>query len=95
MAAMPMVLALTAKHLATFELPSGCVRLYIAADADAAGRNGIERLKCWARACGILPLVLAPELDDFNDDLRLDPSRLIASLRAQLAREDATVFLPS
>ncbi|MBB5045075.1 hypothetical protein HNQ66_004503 [Shinella fusca] len=95
MAAMPMVSALTAKHLATFELPSGCVRLNIAADADAAGRNGIERLKCRARACGILPLVLAPELGDFNDDLRLDPSRLIASLRAQLAREDATVFLPS
>ncbi|MCQ4633934.1 toprim domain-containing protein [Shinella sp. CPCC 100929] len=95
MPAMPMVSALTANHLAAFELPPECVRLYIAADADAAGRNGIERLSRRAQARGILPLVLAPELGDFNDDLRLDPSRLIASLRAQLAPEDATVFLPS
>ena len=95
MPAMPMVSALTANHLAAFDLPPGCVRLYIAADADAAGRTGIERLSRRAQARGILPLVLAPELGDFNDDLRLDPRRLIASLRAQLAPEDATVFLPS
>lgn len=95
MPGMPMVSALTANHLAAFELPPGCVRLYIAADADAAGRNGIERLSRRAQARGILPLVLAPELGDFNDDLRLDPSRLIASLRAQLAPLDAAVFLPS
>jgi len=95
MPGMPMVSALTANHLAAFDLPPGCVRLYIAADADAAGRNGIERLSRRAQARGILPLVLAPELGDFNDDLRLDPSRLIDSLRAQLAPEDASVFLPS
>lgn len=95
MPAMPMASALTANHLAAFELPPECVRLYIAADADAAGRNGIERLSRRAQARGILPLVLAPELGDFNDDLRQDPSRLIASLRAQLAPEDASVFLPS
>lgn len=95
MPAMPMVSALTANHLAAFDLPPGCLRLYIAADADAAGRNGIQRLSRRAQACGILPLVLAPELGDFNDDLRLDPSRLITSLRAQLAPEDAEVFLTS
>ena len=95
MPGMPMVSALTANHLAAFELPPGCVRLYIAADADAAGRNGIERLSRRAQARGILPLVLAPDLGDFNDDLRLDPSRLIASLQAQLVPEDAAAFLPS
>jgi len=95
MPAMPMVSALTANHLAAFDLPPGCVRLYIAADADAAGRNGTQRLSRRAQARGILSLVLAPELGDFNDDLRLDPSRLITSLRAQLAPEDAEVFLPS
>ena len=95
MPAMPMVSALTANHLAAFDLPPGCVRLYIAADADAAGRNGIQRLSRRAQSRGILPLVLAPDLGDFNDDLRLDPSRLITSLRAQLASEDAEVFLPS
>ncbi len=95
MPGMPMAAALTANHLAAFDLPTSCVRLYIAADADAAGRNGIERLSRRAQARGILPLVLAPELGDFNDDLRLDPSRMLASLRAQLAPEDVEVFLPS
>ena len=95
MPGLPMAAALTANHLAAFDLPPSCVRLYIAADADAAGRNGIERLSRRAQARGILPLVLAPELGDFNDDLRLDPSRMLASLRAQLAPEDVEVFLPS
>ena len=95
MPGMPIAAALTANHLAAFDLPPSCVRLYIAADADAAGRNGIERLSRRAQARGILPLVLAPELGDFNDDLRLDPSRMLASLRAQLAPEDVEVFLPS
>jgi hypothetical protein len=92
---MPMVSALTANHLAAFRLPDGCQRLYIAADADAAGRHGIEGLSRRAQALGILPLVLSPELGDFNEDLRrLGPDRLIASLRAQLAPEDVLSFLP-
>lgn len=96
MAGMPMVSALTANHLAAFQLPSGCMRLYIAADADAAGRHGIERLSRRAQALGILPLVLAPELGDFNEDLRrLGPSRVTAHLRTQLAPEDAHAFLPA
>jgi hypothetical protein len=93
---MPMVSALTANHLAAFRLPDGCQRLYIAADADAAGRHGIEGLSRRAQALGILPLVLSPELGDFNEDLRwLGPQRLIAHLRAQLAPEDVLAFLPA
>jgi len=93
---MPMVSALTANHLAAFRLPDGCRRLYIAADADAAGRHGIEGLSRRAQALGTLPLVLAPELGDFNEDLRrLGPERLIANLKAQLAPEDALAFLPA
>lgn len=93
---MPMVSALTANHLAAFRLPDGCQRLYIAADADAAGRHGIEGLSRRAQALGILPLVLSPELGDFNEDLRrLGPERLIAHLRAQLAPEDVLGFLPA
>lgn len=96
MPGMPMVSALTANHLAAFRLPAGCARLYIAADADAAGRHGIERLSRRAQALGVLPLVLAPELGDFNEDLRrLGPDRLTAHLRSQLAPEDALAFLPS
>ncbi|CDZ46517.1 DUF7146 domain-containing protein [Neorhizobium galegae] len=94
MPGMPMVAALTANHLAAFNFPPGCRRIYIAADADAAGRHGVERLSRRAQAHGILPLVLSPELGDFNDDLRrLGPDRLTASLRAQLIPEDMMAFL--
>ncbi|RUM96335.1 DNA primase [Pseudaminobacter arsenicus] len=94
MPGMPMVSALTANHLAAFHLPGGCLRLYIAADADAAGRHGIEALSRRAQALGILPLVLTPELGDFNDDLRrLGPDRVKAHLRPQLAPEDTLTFL--
>ncbi|MCA1439379.1 toprim domain-containing protein [Ensifer sp. IC4062] len=93
---MAMVAALTANHLAAFRLPAGCARLYIAADADAAGRHGIEGLSRRAQALGILPLVLAPELGDFNEDLRrLGPDRLTANLRSQLVPEDVLAFLPA
>ncbi len=86
---MPMVAALAANHLAAFRIPAGCRRLYIAADADAAGRHGIEGLSRRAQELGILPLVLAPELGDFNEDLRrLGPARLASHLRAQLAPDD-------
>ncbi len=96
MPGMPIVAALTANHLAAFRFPSGCQRLYIAADADAAGRHGIEGLSRRAQERGILPLVLSPELGDFNEDLRwLGPDRLTASLKAQLTPEDAVAFLPA
>ncbi|SCB47023.1 DUF7146 domain-containing protein [Rhizobium multihospitium] len=96
MPSMPMVAALTANHLAAFRFPPECRRVYIAADADAAGRHGIEALSRRAQEEGILPLVLSPELGDFNEDLRwLGPDRLTASLRAQLTPEDAMAFLPT
>lgn len=92
----PIVAALTANHLAAFRFPPGCQRLYIAADADAAGRHGIEGLSRRAQTHGILPLVLSPELGDFNEDLRwLGPDQITASLRAQLVQEDAMAFLPA
>lgn len=96
MPSMPMVAALTANHLAAFRFPPECRRVYIAADADAAGRHGIEALSRRAQEEGILPLVLSPELGDFNEDLRwLGPDRMTASLRAQLTPEDAMAFLPT
>ncbi len=95
MPAIPVVAALTANHLAAFNPPAECHRLYIAADADAAGRHAIEGLSRRALSIGILPLVLSPELGDFNEDLRrLGPDRLTANLRLQLAPEDALAFLP-
>ncbi|CDZ64423.1 Virulence-associated protein E [Neorhizobium galegae bv. orientalis] len=95
MPGMPIAAALTANHLAAFRFPPGCKRIYIAADADAAGRHGIEGLSRRAQECGILPLVLSPELGDFNEDLRwLGPDQMTASLKAQLTSEDAVTFLP-
>jgi hypothetical protein len=91
---MPMAAALSAHHLSAFRLPATCRRLYIAADADAAGRLGLEGLSRAAKSLGVLPLVLFPELGDVNEDLRrLGPSRMAANLRQQLFPEDAATFL--
>lgn len=95
MPALPVAAATSANHLAGLTFPPGCRRLYIAADADAAGRHGIERLSQRAGDAGILALVLRPQLGDFNDDLRhLGPARLAAWLSDQLVPEDARLFLP-
>ena len=95
MPALPVAAATSANHLAGLTFPPGCRRLYIAADADAAGRHGIERLSQRAGEAGILALALRPQLGDFNDDLRhLGPAHLAACLREQLVPEDARLFLP-
>jgi hypothetical protein len=91
MPAMPMIAATSANHLAALAFPPGCKRLYIAADADAAGRHSIER----AGEAGVVALVLRPQLGDFNEDLRrLGPDRLAAWLRDQLVSQDARVHVP-
>jgi len=96
MPSMPMAAATSANHLAGLTFPPGCRRLYIAADADAAGRHGIEHLSQRAGEAGILALALRPQLGDFNDDLRhLGPAHLAAWLSDQLAPDDARLFLPS
>ncbi|BCG97799.1 DUF7146 domain-containing protein [Mesorhizobium sp. 131-2-1] len=95
MPTLPVAAATSANHLAGLSFPAGCRRLYIAADADAAGRHGIERLSQRAAESGILALVLRPQLGDFNDDLRhLGPAHLAAWLSDQLVPEDARLFLP-
>lgn len=96
MPSLPVAAATSANHLAGLIFPPACRRLYIAADADAAGRHGIERLSQRAGEAGIAALVLRPQLGDFNDDLRhLSPARLMAWLRDQLVPEDVRLFLPS
>jgi hypothetical protein len=95
MPALPVAAATSANHLAGLSFPPGCRRVYIAADADAAGRHGIERLSQRAGESGILALVLRPQLGDFNDDLHhLGPAHLAAWLGDQLIPEDARLFLP-
>jgi hypothetical protein len=96
MPTLPVAAATSANHLAGLIIPPGCRRLYIAADADAAGRHGIERLSQRAGEAGVLAIVLRPRLGDFNDDLRhLGPDHLASSLGDQLVPEDSRHFLPS
>ncbi|QPC95610.1 toprim domain-containing protein [Mesorhizobium sp. INR15] len=96
MPTLPVAAATSANHLAGLIFPFGCRRLYIAADGDAAGRHGIERLSQRAGEAGILALALRPQLGDFNDDLRhLGPTHLAAWLSDQLAPEDARLLPPS
>jgi hypothetical protein len=94
MPALPVAAATSANHLSGLTFPPGCRRLYIAADADAAGRHGIRRLSQRAGEAGILTMVLRPQLGDFNDDLRqLGPAHLAAWLGDQLVPDDARRFL--
>jgi hypothetical protein len=87
--AMPMVAALSASHLAALVLPPSLKRLYIACDADPAGRHASERLAQRAEDTGVTVLALRPRGGDFNDDLRsLGSAALSAALRAQMAPDD-------
>ena len=65
----PAAAALSASHLAAFELPSGLRYLIIAQDNDAAGHSAAARLRARAQARGIAVVDLVPKLGDFNDDL--------------------------
>jgi hypothetical protein len=94
MPSMPVIAATSANHLSALSFPAGCERLYIAADADAAGRHGTERLSRRASEAGIMSVVLRPQLGDFNDDLRrFGPVGLAAWLRDQLEPHDARAHL--
>jgi hypothetical protein len=91
MPTMPMTAGLSANYLAALLLLG---RLYIAVDADPAGRGGVERLSRRAREFGIEVLTLTSRLGDFNEDLRrLGLGSLVEVLRPQLAPQDAMRFL--
>jgi hypothetical protein len=92
--AMPMIAATSANHLAAILFPASLRRLYIARDADPAGDTAVARLTERAHEAGIEALPLSPALDDFNGDLRrLGIDALRASVRIQLAPEDAVRFI--
>jgi hypothetical protein len=94
--AMPMIAGLSAAHLGALPIPHGVRRLYVAADADGAGRQGTLRLAARARQSGIEAMMLRSMLGDFNDDLRSGgPERLRLDLLRQLAPDDAARFLSS
>jgi len=91
----PVLAALSAAHLAAVLFPALLRRLYVAVDADAAGRRALERLFARGRMAGIEVFALHPALGDFNDDLRvLGLAALRENLRFQLLDDDAERFLP-
>jgi hypothetical protein len=93
MPALAMVAALSASHLGALLLPAGLKRLYVACDADAAGRHAFDRLAKRGQAEGIDVHPLYPMRDDFNDDLcALGPSVLCATIRDQIVPEDLTAL---
>lgn len=61
---------LTAQHLALFNPPPWCKRLWIARDNDEAGEKAASDLRARAEPMGIAVFDLVPERNDFNDDLR-------------------------
>lgn len=91
---MPMLAALSAAHLAAILFPDTLRRLYIVRDNDPAGDGARDTLIERANAAGIEAIVISPELDDFNEDLRtlgLDALRMEA--RQQVAPQDVARFM--
>jgi hypothetical protein len=94
MPGMAMVAALSAAHLAAILFPATLRRLYIVRDDDRAGDGAVAGLFDRAQSAGIEAMVLSPQCEDFNEDLRnFDINALRAALRIQLAPEDVVRFL--
>ena len=92
---LPAIAALSAAHLGALILPPTLRRLYIAEEADAAGRHGANQLAARAEAHGVETLRLRAALGDLNDDLvHLGADALRDELRVQLAPEDVLRCLP-
>ncbi|MBN8816296.1 MAG: toprim domain-containing protein [Sphingomonas sp.] len=91
-----MIAGLSAPHLAAIAFPPELQRLYVARDDDPAGAHAVTTLTERTDAFGIAMIVLEPQLDDFNADLRLmGLDRLRAHLARQLIPEDRARFLLS
>ncbi|MCA3704326.1 MAG: toprim domain-containing protein [Methylobacterium sp.] len=80
-----LVAALSAAHLAAFDLPAWVRQLLIARDNDPAGNRAARRLARRAEQAGLAVTILRPVLKDFNADRRLlGPGALISTLRRQI-----------
>jgi phage/plasmid primase-like uncharacterized protein len=80
-----LVAALSAAHLAAFDLPAWVRQLLIARDNDPAGIRAARRLASRAEQAGLAVTILRPVLKDFNAERRLlGPGALISTLRRQI-----------
>lgn len=90
---LPMIAALSANHLAAFELPAALRRLYVARDNDTAGLLAAEHLHARGAAAGVEVRDFVPVHGDFNVDLlRLGAAALLLRLADQLAPADRMRF---
>jgi hypothetical protein len=86
---LPSIAALSSAHLAALAFPPILRRLYVAREADRAGRRAFTRLAQRGARCGIHVLPLDSRHGDLNGDLRtigLDAMR--SQLLAQMLPED-------
>lgn len=91
---MAMAAALSAAHLGAILFPPTLRRLYVIRDNDPAGDSARDTLAERARGAGIEAIVLSPELEDFNDDLRhFGLHALRVSIADQLTRQDRLRYL--
>ena len=78
--------ALSAGSLGAFAPPAGVTRLVIARDNDPDGERAAERLVRRCTSARVATLVVAPEGDDFNDDLVALGSQALAARLAPMLR---------
>lgn len=91
---LPVAAALSGAHLAAFDPPIGLHRLYIAIDADPAGREAAAILRGRIASMGVEIIPLHSAQGDFNDDLRIfGVDELRAHLRSQLVPVDVPSLL--
>ncbi|WP_414462438.1 toprim domain-containing protein [Hyphomicrobium sp. DY-1] len=92
---MPMAAASSASHLGALRLPRSLKRLYVAMEANHAGRSATERLIFAAQNQDVRVFTLASRLDDWNSDLASDKIHQVRGrLLPQLAEEDRS-YLPA
>lgn len=91
---LPCIAALSAAHLGAVMFPPGLKRLYVAEEADAAGRRALERLRTRGAECGIEVQSLRSVGGDFNDDLQaLGADEVRRRVLGQLSEDDAEAVL--
>ncbi len=78
--------ALSAGSLGAFAPPPGVTRVVVARDNDPDGERAAERLARRCARAGVAAQVIAPEGDDFNDDLLALGSAALAARLASLFR---------
>ena len=91
---LPVVAALSATHLAALVLPPGLARLYIAVDADDAGKTAATALTTRAQAAGIEAIRVMPRREDFNEDLCAIRSHRASGASAAAARTGRCCAVP-